>query len=85
MTVTDEHLWRDVDSRAAVCVSAILSRREPFRETEVNQLWVATMVHRDDHILWFEVTVNNMLTVQELQRQESDGTVVDHVAHDSLV
>ena len=85
MSQSPQDVGRNVARRPTTRVSALLARLELFREAKIDQFRNAAVFHREHHIFRLQVTVDDSLAVQELQRHQCDRAVVDHVRHDVLV
>ena len=85
MSCPQQDLWRNISGRTAIRISTVLRRLQSLGEAEVHQFGVAAIVHRDDHVFRLQVTVDDVLAVQELERHHRDCTIEHHIRHDCLV
>ena len=64
--VASQDLRGYVGGRPAIGVCSLGYRLQLFCKAEVNEFDVAPLCHRDDEVLWLQVSVDDVIIMQEL-------------------
>ena len=81
MTVMpSENLRGDISGRSTIGHGLLIDLLEPFREPEVDQFQMAALRHRYHDVLRLQVSINNVMRVQILERKKDLSCIVGHIA-----